>query len=170
MFDSTGGEDHVHDAVLSTFPALGKCRGCTHLRLGAGSKGLIEIEGPDTGITVPYSKDILNQAKLYVRPLQCDICDHDVKRECVLDLQRFSNEPIEFCLKCNALLHLSQLRKHILECGVRCVIQFREFRRRLIFQKVKVCRVSYQFPVSNIFGHSDARTRKISVEFKYCRK
>ena len=71
-----GDEDHVHDA---TFPVLAKCGGYTLLRLGGGSKSLVEIEGPESGITVPYLRDILNQAKLYVRPLQCDISEEDVK-------------------------------------------------------------------------------------------
>lgn len=78
-FNSDGGEDHIHDTLLSTFPALSKCGGYTLLRLGAGSKGLMEIERPDDGMTVPYLKDILNQAKLYVRPLQCDLSEEDVK-------------------------------------------------------------------------------------------
>ena len=73
------GEDHVHDALLSTFPVLAKCGGYTLLRLGGGSKSLVEIEGPKSGITVPYLRDILNQAKLYMRPLQCDISEEDVK-------------------------------------------------------------------------------------------
>ena len=77
-FLSDGDEDHVHDAVLSAFPALSECGGYTLLRLGGGSKGLIEIEGPDGGITVSYLKHILNQAKLYIRPLQCDISE-DIK-------------------------------------------------------------------------------------------
>lgn len=36
---------------------------------------LVEIEGPDTEISVPYLRDILNQAKLYIRPLQCNVLE-----------------------------------------------------------------------------------------------
>ena len=34
---------------------------------------MMEIEGPDSGTSVNFLKDILNQAKVYIRPLQKDI-------------------------------------------------------------------------------------------------
>jgi hypothetical protein len=41
---------------------------------------MVEIEGPpESGMTVSYLKDILNHAKLYVRPLQKDITHEDMK-------------------------------------------------------------------------------------------
>ena len=63
---------------MASYPALSNCGGYTLLQLGSGSKNFVEIEGPDTGIAVPYLKDILNQEKLYIRPLQCDISEEDV--------------------------------------------------------------------------------------------
>jgi hypothetical protein len=80
-FDSDGDADHVHELIYITFPVLKNCGGYTLLRLGSGSKSLVVIEGPEGGVTVPYLKDILNQAKLYIRPLQCDISDEDVQLE-----------------------------------------------------------------------------------------
>ena len=41
---------------------------------------MIEIEGPDSGMTVPFLKDVVNQAKLYIRPLQRDITKKDMKK------------------------------------------------------------------------------------------
>lgn len=79
VFDSDGDADHVHDILMASCPVLRNCGGYTLLRLGGGSRSLVEIEGPETGITVAYLKDILNQAKLYIRPLQCDISDEDMK-------------------------------------------------------------------------------------------
>ena len=79
IFNSDGDADHVHKLILSNFPALANCGGYTLLRLGGNSKNLVEIEGPGGGITVLYLKDILNQAKLYIRPLQCDITEEDMK-------------------------------------------------------------------------------------------
>ena len=38
---------------------------------------MVEIEGPDSGMTVSYLKDILNQPKF--RPLQRDIEEEDMK-------------------------------------------------------------------------------------------
>ena len=43
------------------------------------SRDLVAIEGPDGGVTVPFHKDILRQAKLYIRPLQYDIPDKKLK-------------------------------------------------------------------------------------------
>ena len=69
----------LQDTLLASYPVLRDCGGYTLLRLGSGSRSLVEIEGPDTGITVPYLRDILNQDKLYIRPLQCDISEEDVQ-------------------------------------------------------------------------------------------
>lgn len=43
------------------------------------SRDLVAIEGPDGGVTVTFLKDILRQAKLYIRPLQCDIPEDTLK-------------------------------------------------------------------------------------------
>ena len=49
------------------------------MRLAENSHTMVEIEGPDSGLTVVFLKDILNQAKLYLRPLQKDILDEDMQ-------------------------------------------------------------------------------------------
>ena len=63
--------------LVSQFSQLDTCGGYTLLRLNDNSHDLIEIEYPAKGMTVPYLKDILNQAKLYVRPLQKNIVKED---------------------------------------------------------------------------------------------
>lgn len=78
-FDCSGDSDHVHHTLISAFPVLDTCGGYSLLRLGENSHGLLEIEGPESGITVPFLKDVLNQAKLYIRPLQCDITEEAMK-------------------------------------------------------------------------------------------
>ena len=78
-FRSEGDADHVHDVIVGAFPVLKDCGGYTLLRLGSGSRSLMEIEGSESGVTVSYLKDILNQAKLYIRPLQCDITVEDMQ-------------------------------------------------------------------------------------------
>jgi len=73
-FDCDGDAEHIHSALLAKFPQLQTCGGYTLLRLSdSSSMDLIEIEHPAKGMSVRYLKDILNQAKLYIRPLQCDI-------------------------------------------------------------------------------------------------
>lgn len=54
---------------MAKFPALDICGGYTLVRLSDSSRNLIEIGTPDGGLSVPYLKDILDEAKLYIRPL-----------------------------------------------------------------------------------------------------
>ena len=76
MFDINGDAKHIHDVIMKEFPVLLKY---SLLRVAENSHNMVEIEGPDNGITAQYLKDILNQAKLYIRPLQKDITDEDMK-------------------------------------------------------------------------------------------
>ncbi len=89
VFECDGSADHVHKKLLEIYPVLRDFGGYTLLRLGSGSKALVEIEGPESGITVPYLKDILNQAKLYIRPLQSDISEEDVDNYITLKVSVF---------------------------------------------------------------------------------
>lgn len=74
-FDHDGDADHIHSVLVGRFPQLESCGGYTLLRLNDNSHDLIEIEFPSKGMTVPYLKDILNQAKLFIRPLQKNITE-----------------------------------------------------------------------------------------------
>ena len=51
---------HVHDVIMGMFPVLLSVDGYSLLRLAENSHSMVEIEGPDGGITVPYLKDILH--------------------------------------------------------------------------------------------------------------
>ena len=79
IFDCGGDADSIHRAILHKFPVLDICGGYSLLRLAENSHSLVEIVGPEGGLTVPYLKDILNQAKLYIRPLQKDIQEEDME-------------------------------------------------------------------------------------------
>ena len=72
-FDYDGDAEHIHSVLMNQFPQLENCGGYTLLRLNDNSHDLVEIDYPAKGMTVPYLKDILNQAKLYIRPLQKNI-------------------------------------------------------------------------------------------------
>jgi len=76
-FDHDGNASHIHKVLIETFPQLDQCGGYTLCRLSDNSHSLIEIEYPAKGLSVAYLKDILNQAKLYIRPLQSDIPSAD---------------------------------------------------------------------------------------------
>ena len=63
-------------SFLKPFPERG---GYTLMGVSENSRDPVGIKGPDGGITVPFQRDILRQAKLYIRPLQCDIPDEKLK-------------------------------------------------------------------------------------------
>jgi len=99
QFDVDGGPVHIHEVILEKYPQLEASGGYSLLRLAENSRKLVVIETPDGGLTVPYLKDIVRQAKLYIRPLQCEILSDDVKptitqvgNHCV----RFSSQTLAF--------------------------------------------------------------------------
>ena len=73
FFQSSGDVEHIHRSLLNAFPVLEECGGYKPFHLTKNSHRMVEVEGPKSGMTVAYLKDILNQAKLFVRPLQKDI-------------------------------------------------------------------------------------------------
>ena len=68
---------------------LEDCGGYTLLRLAENSHNMVEIEGPDGGMTVSFLKDILNRAKLYIRPLQKNISEEDMRPYSTLKVTNF---------------------------------------------------------------------------------
>ena len=88
IFNSNGDADHIHRVLLDKYPVLEACGDYTLLRLAENSHTMVEIEGPDGGITVPFLKDILNQAKLYIRPFQKDITEEEVKQYSIPNVRR----------------------------------------------------------------------------------
>ena len=81
LFNLEGNTHHVHDVIMKEWPILEKCGGYTLLRLAENSHSFVEIEPPLSGhISVQFLKAILNNATMYVRPLQCSICYEDMKQ------------------------------------------------------------------------------------------
>jgi len=80
IFDSDGDAQHIHDIITTAYPVLIFCGGYTLMRLAENSRELVPIDCPDGGMTIPFLKDILQQAKLYVRPLQTDITAKEAKK------------------------------------------------------------------------------------------
>ncbi|XP_062514725.1 uncharacterized protein LOC134190287 [Corticium candelabrum] len=80
LFDGDGDAEHIHRVLLEKFPVLEACGGYTLLCLAENSHHMVEIEEPDSGMTVPFLKDVVNQAKLYIRPLQREITKENMKK------------------------------------------------------------------------------------------
>ena len=79
VFSAEGNANHIHDVMCSSFPILEECGGYTLMCVSENCRELVAVEGPDGGVTVTFLKDILLQAKLYIRPLQCDIPEERLK-------------------------------------------------------------------------------------------
>ena len=135
QFDIDGGPVHIQKVIMEKYQQLDAGGGYSLLRLAKNSHKLEEIETANGGLTVPYLKDIVRQAKLYIRPLQCEIEGDDVKPTVTQVRQQSSQrqvhcctmgaiciqitEPEEKCLKCNCTMPLSVLMRHVKECGCR---------------------------------------------------
>ena len=73
-FNMSGDSYDIHEGILNAFPALKDCGGYQLLRQDKGHH-LIVIDPPNGGYTVKFLADVLNRAKLFLRPLQRDISD-----------------------------------------------------------------------------------------------
>ena len=76
VFSSNGDAEHIQQVILKKFPVLESCGSYTLLRLAESSHSMVEIEGLDSRMTVFY---LLNKAMLFIRPLQRDISEKNMK-------------------------------------------------------------------------------------------
>jgi len=87
VFSLEGNAHHVHNVIMKEWPVLENCGGYTLLRLAENSHSLVEIEPPLSGhINVQFLKTILNNATLYIRPLQYNICYEDMQQFCTVEV------------------------------------------------------------------------------------
>lgn len=73
VFEREGDSRHVHEKLLDKFPQLSDCGGYEVLRTNAGSRDLTSIPMPPGGYTVAFLRNVLGQAKGYLRPIQKDL-------------------------------------------------------------------------------------------------
>ena len=72
----SGDSNEVHSEIIRTFPKLEEGGGYELLRVGDGSgqrNQLLLIPSPPEGYTVNYLKEVLRQAKVYIRPMQREL-------------------------------------------------------------------------------------------------
>ena len=65
----------IHQVIIAAYPVLSECGGYSLMRL-------VRIDAPSGGMTIPFLRDILRQAKLFLRPLQVDISFEEPKKFC----------------------------------------------------------------------------------------
>ena len=74
LFDYDGATE-LHSEIMYAFPILKDGGGYELLRVsGSGARSALHvIPQPAQGYTVPYLKEVVRQAKVYIRPLQRDL-------------------------------------------------------------------------------------------------
>ena len=77
IFDSDGDEGSIDGAIYSGFPKLIGAEGYKLMRHSDVGRVLVDIIVPEGGMTVPYLKDIVRQARLYVSPGKSIPLDRD---------------------------------------------------------------------------------------------
>ena len=71
-FSQNGDDAHIWNVLKNAFPKLAEVS-YELLRPNPHSKKLLVIAVPPNGFTIPYLKDVVGQAKLYVRPASKDL-------------------------------------------------------------------------------------------------
>lgn len=90
-FPKNGTGTQVHNCIVNKFPELGQ-RGYAILRTnneGGRGKDLMKLPMPASGFSVEYLKNVLGQAKGYLRPLQGDIPLDDEQKVSIDDGRKF---------------------------------------------------------------------------------
>ena len=72
LFEQSDASD-IHDAILEAFPKLSSAGGYDLLRTVENSKRLTEITPPPEGYSGAYLKNVLGQAKCFIRTIQNEI-------------------------------------------------------------------------------------------------
>ena len=68
-----GDSADAHECILEAFPQLRGAGGYELLRVSDRGRGLEVIPYPPDGYTAIYLKDVVQQAKIYIRPIQKDL-------------------------------------------------------------------------------------------------
>ena len=64
----------MHEEILSSFPALKAAGGYELMRVGERQRNKLEVIPVHLqGYTHHYLKEVARQAKIYIRPLQCNL-------------------------------------------------------------------------------------------------
>ena len=131
LFEADDGCD-VHAEILRAFPKLVDGGGYELMRVGeSGQRALHVIPPLPDGYSVTYLKEVVRQAKVYIRPLQKDltldpepfsvsaaVCIVIYMHVCTCLITFFPLQdcPSESCTVCGVEVPLPQLRDHLQSC------------------------------------------------------
>ena len=81
-FCTVGEARDIHDELLFQYPKLSEAGGYELLRVPeGGGKSLDVVAAPESGYTVSYLRAVVHHAKIYIRPMQRNLCLDPVKEE-----------------------------------------------------------------------------------------
>ena len=74
-----GDTEDLHKSIIHAFPQLSDAGGYELLRLSEVNRRTLElIPVPPSGYSAEYLKECVHQAKVYVRPIQRDLCEDEL--------------------------------------------------------------------------------------------
>jgi hypothetical protein len=86
-FPDDGDSSEVHSEIMAAFPKLKEGGGYELLRLndaGGQRRELLLIQSPSEGYTVSFLREVLRQAKVYVRPVQRNLSLEVISKDAFL--------------------------------------------------------------------------------------
>ncbi|CAB4015979.1 G2 M phase-specific E3 ubiquitin- ligase, partial [Paramuricea clavata] len=119
------GFEDLYSIPLQEFPLLSHAGGIELMRTGfaARSKTLEVIPVPtgSSSYSIQYLKEVLQQAKCYVRPIQKDlpvVIPHDCQGNLNTSTNEESSCPREQCRLCLKSIPILQMRRHMWSCEI----------------------------------------------------
>ncbi|XP_071854831.1 uncharacterized protein [Apostichopus japonicus] len=101
----------VMDVITRYYPKLREAGGFEYMKADGPSKRLHLIPIPEGGFTAANFKNVAKQAKIYLRPIQCDL-----ELTTTTTTNTDENEVKIKCNNCNAMIPQTKLRSHVRSC------------------------------------------------------
>ncbi|XP_071844842.1 uncharacterized protein [Apostichopus japonicus] len=101
----------VMDVITRYYPKLREAGGFEYMKADGPSKRLHLIPIPEGGFTAANLKNVAKQAKIYLRPIQCDL-----ELTTTTTTNTDENEVKIKCNNCNAMIPQTKLRSHVRSC------------------------------------------------------
>lgn len=74
-----GDTEDLHRSIIDAFPQLSDAGGYELLRLSEVNRRTLElIPVPPSGYSAEYLKECVHQAKVYIRPIQRNLCEDEL--------------------------------------------------------------------------------------------
>ncbi|CAB4005082.1 G2 M phase-specific E3 ubiquitin- ligase-like [Paramuricea clavata] len=119
------GFEDLYSILLQEFPLLSHAGGIELMRTGFGARSktleVIPVPTGSSSYSIQYLKEVLQQAKCYVRPIQKDlpvVIPHDCQGNLNTSINEESSCPSEQCRLCLKSIPILQMRRHMWSCEI----------------------------------------------------